>query len=320
MFSPGPMSNPKLKQKLKRKHFKSSNKLLPGANLNSGDESSETGEDFIDEFEDSNSNSSTSSSIISISSGKIALKPTKIKHGHKIIVTEEKMSDALRDLQIEMDSMPIQSNSNQEQNIFFDICSNSSSGSSDEEEENKNSSGIYLSEELKNKLREYDQQTYFLNSSIKHEKSVDFDLNKMQVIPWTPKPSIPLSDLEEENSGNSSSSSSETSLNSISGDNITTYKVQEPSEANNRPAKNKLKRKFSQLNKITIEEIDTKLNSTKTDSSEIKSSFYLVDETDQDQDLRKNSQYFGTGGRTEKPNSSLQISEVTDDEEEKMDI
>lgn len=298
-----PSLNPMdLKHKLKRKRIHVKHSAPSAWPPNSISNSDIEEEDSLDESNDENSNSSTSSSVVSTSSGSVSLKP--IKHGHKILVTEEKMSNALKDLQIEVGKDTGMMQTSDKKNIIFDIYS------SDEEEENENEemkkqSGFLISDELKNTLRDYNSSENYFLKQMKHEKSVNFNLNKMQLIPWSPG----ISNFEEESDSfsSSSSSSSESSL-SPNDKNSTFYKVEEPSEINSKE-KNKLKRKFSQLNKICIEEV--------TDSETpmgLDTNFYLVEQEDD----QKN---FNASNKTRK---NLNITEIDDknfDEyEEAMEI
>lgn len=126
---------------------------------------------------DSNSNSSSSSyesNVSSASSSSIgSCKLNKIKHGHKILITEEKMTDALRDLQLELNSMTddaamsemkSQTNANANNRTF--VGNNEDYDFEESEDNDMSPSSIRLSEELKSKLKEYNKSSLNLLSGL----------------------------------------------------------------------------------------------------------------------------------------------------------
>jgi hypothetical protein len=183
--------SPSKRSNLKRKRFHNApnhlhsvlnnDKLLDDnddSDFNNDDDNNNAKEFDIQNQHDSNSNSSSSSyesNVSSASSSSIgSCKLNKIKHGHKILITEEKMTDALRDLQLELNSMTddaamsemkSQTNANANNRTFV---GNNEDYDFEESEDNDDMSpsSIRLSEELKSKLKEYNQSSLNLLSGL----------------------------------------------------------------------------------------------------------------------------------------------------------
>lgn len=183
------------------------------------------------------SSSSQSSSSSSLDNQLDELTPRR--NPHKILVTEEKMANALKELQLQsLEQEMLNTEDNKQENqsdklntnlILPDIKSNR----------------IYITNELKE----------ILNNNSTHNLT-DLDLNKlieqqnkMQLIPYMPI-TIPES--------------------------VPIYKVEEPSEVQ----KNQLKRTYSQVNKISIEELNSSCATNNANQSQANE--YQVDEWEED--------------------------------------
>ncbi|CAF0875537.1 unnamed protein product [Brachionus calyciflorus] len=223
-------------------------------------------EDGSDYFDDSWSSNSSLSSLVSTYSGLINVK----RHGHKVLVTDEKVTDTVNDmnkLDIDLEnnqSSPASSIEIDDEKVVFEISSNSSS---DEDEENQEEDvGLVLTDVLKSRIKELNSEEFIL-SQIKSGRCVYENLNKLQVIPWRP------SDVN-------------TSVNQD-------YNVEEPSD------NLKNKSKISQMDRIQIEEVDPSFNMNSCNFNQYQNvsnklpNFYLVEHEEDfkkydDNFLRKN--------------------------------
>ena len=317
--------------------------------------------DTLNDDSSSNSNSSAlSGSSNSTNSSSYGLRANKIKHGHKILVTEDKMSEALRDLQIEIDQIQdtnfaAKPKTEPQVKVDFDLELEEDLEGEKEKEAN---GAILISNELKAKLREYSYEDFLLKTQMKKSQQVDSDMNKLQVVLYSPiigKP--PLSQPDESdkdesvtfhiedsediakitsapltyrnnmmhsseltNHSNSScssysgsGSSGEESMSASSTFPAQTYKVEEPPSEFN--VNRKLKRKFSQLNKILIEEMSS--NNQQVSSSNLPN-FYLVDDEDSEK-LEQPKQTLSSES-VNKLTSGLNIEEISSNESEEMEI
>lgn len=288
-----------------------------------------------DDYDDEDSNSSSTSYCSETST---ILRKNKIKHGQKLLITEEKMADALNHLQIEMDcsarSEPIDqfidnSNVNNDNNNYNDVCYDNvfDDEDSDDSDIERNSSNeqdsIYFTEELKKRLKEFEMYDRLkLETLVKH--------NNMELIPYTGSKVIieevseldrTITDSPPMTASSSSSSSIDTSLNSnlftsetnqsVFGQKsdklnpLNYYRVEEPVDY--KLKENKLKRTYSELSRISIEELKNDPASANVQS---KPQFYLVDEDNNesaDNFYLKNKPVFASSQR-----SNLNIREIYD--------
>jgi hypothetical protein len=261
--------------------------------------------------DDSNSISSTDSSSVS-SSSSAGIKAHKIKHGHKILITEEKINEAMHDLQLEIDRIDSADNA---------LCQDPLDDNSEKEDTDQADTKMFLvSSELKSKLKEFYKQEMLKYSGL---KKVNNHSNNLQVVLWSPP--NPLSSLSTlSNSSFISSSSSEDDSNSSSSNKTFTnnhqsaYKVEEPPCEDRSVSKKKtLKRKFSQLNKITIEEIC--VNGVRQSQKSSQPIFYLVDEDESEEPEAEHSQILNQ--QQEKKSDNVKIVECPDSfDEESMDF
>ena len=312
------------KSKLKRKRFAKDGAIYNKKELNE-----------LDDTETEKYNSSSRSSTSSDSS--LVLKATKIKHGQKMLITEDKMSEALKDLQIEIEHLKY------EEVKSVDMLPKSSNQGVDHDQEDTDDelageNGIIISNELKAKLNEYQYQNMLIAAGrLKEDKLIKFDKNKMQLMIWSPPPplsSLASNVLSEESDDESTTSTYSTFLPiDVNGELVSNpfYKVEEPSDSI-QSKKNRLKRKYSQVNKINIEEM---INNSMP-VIENKTTFYLVDEENESSEVEcrlkkqgQNKPQFEEVNLLDK--SGVQIIELFDKEfevkkmstnnsEEKMDI
>jgi hypothetical protein len=317
---------PPSKTKLKRKRFAKDRPNQNNSYYDSGeyneqaDEEEEDDDDahsnydsnLADVMTDSGSNHSAVS-VSSSSSGSFLMKPCKIKHGHKILVTEEKINEALKDLQIEIDN--IESDQKEPTTMStstalstiaskqrsFDFNYQDDENEFDDEQQQQ--AGILISDELKKKLHEFRYQNMLMASSgsLNNSRgcpSLDIDARQMQLVLWSPQPAVPCfepseDEIEAQDELNSSFNSNTSTLPDMAeavGGSLgrvasslslaNSYKVEEPCDLNK---KNRLKRKFSQLNKIQIEEMMLNSNQAVNNNSAQatpSATFYLVDDND----------------------------------------
>jgi hypothetical protein len=212
------------------------------------------------------------------------------------LLTDENVSDAMNHLNIEidMDNQTSRTTSpDTVDNLVFNITS-------DEETLEEQQSGIVISDVLKTRLKELNDEDLFL-SKLKPDKSIYTDLDKLQIIPWVP--SCKYVPTQE-------------------------YQVEEP----NQIRKNKLKRKLSQLNRIHIEEVvssnDKVSNmgpaashpSYQTFSNALPN-FYLVEHEDDfkkyDADMSKNSSSYNITEINDSPQGDMAS---TGDEDVEMEF
>jgi len=323
------------KVKLKRKHASRAD-----VDHDSADEMYNDEESSNSSYSSSKSNS-TEGSCFSSSSSTLSVKKTH--HGHKVHIAEQKMSDALSRLQIDQiqveSPVPVEQQDVQIEGELEERPSTKSHRTiidnlddSDEFElgdDNVDTGNIVVSNELKQKLKEFKFEDFLINNLNKnHQPSeIDSKLKNMQVMLWLPKNSSSLASQIDENDSKSSnlsySSSDSNTSTIIPNDNSTSsirYKVEEPSDASSRE-KSKLKRSFSQVNRISIEELKpnhfnpffiekfgVREGKQSEDTDKIHSSvqFYLVDE-----EVDKKSNEL----TSKNINSSLNITELDNDEE-----
>ena len=265
------------------------------------------------------------------------------RRAHKILVTEEKMADAFRELQLEMNmSTSAQPTSNlytmsrasshqimsrdvnmmnmaKVKSSIYDRKFELSSDDADSDDENQ--AAIVLSSELKESFKRIDEERFREIKNLLKSSSTNND-NNMQLIPY----SVPIlppdttvdfschcsSSQQQPNNTSYSNSSSSSSLSSTSSSSSSStgqmmsddqqlnsainssspfvdpasmcpYRVEEPTDKQPPLARNKLKRNFSQLSKIPIEELGpSQLKSMQENEPIITnpSQFYLVDDYD----------------------------------------
>lgn len=296
------------KSGLKRKRLHNYNQVCE--NLSDGEEA------IVESLHDCSSNSSSSSSVsTSSSTGSFTFKLNKVQNGHKLLITEETMSNALKDLCMESEMC---SNENAKSLIPFESINDHDDG----DEPDECPCVIQLSDELKSKLKEYNNTNLF--SNLAHNQ------NNMQLVIWSPRVELRSNldndadcesgsdiDLSSSDASLPSSSSTDSLKNKASTTSKTTteqstaYKIEEPLDSH---AKNKLKRKYSQLNKISIEELAT----SKHDRD--KPSFYLVDQFESATGSGDDSQNLIYLNQT-KTSSNVKITEIVNhDASEPMDI
>lgn len=324
--------------------------------LNEDDEIEEL---FLDDNNSNRSDSSSTSSNNSISTSStsssaapiIKIKKSKKKHGHKIMILEDSnMSDALNHLQIEVDdddendSLKSHVLINNHHKLSLPPSSNSIEDEDDDEyQENDPSSNFIMSDQLKQTLKNYKNYDEYVLSKVSNEQN-----NNLQLILWQPPPVIPLDDENDPTSESLFTSTKPIipSTTKVIPSNITDdsnqlnyYTVEEPIEYT-KSQKSHLKRSFSQVSKISIEELKH-LNNISNTSQQVNASnhhfmnvpsnhqvqFYLVDEMD-DQKLHNLDQSKTVYNQTAVNN--LNIRDVTVDDNqinhahpgscEKMDI
>jgi hypothetical protein len=269
---------------------------------------------------DSGSNHSTGSS----SANSFVMKKCKIRHGHKMLITEEsKMSEALKDLQIEIDNIEseppavLSSSSNASRAVepafkHHDVAFDNEDA---DDENDTTTSGILISNELKKKLSEFKYKNILMATSddLRGRSAFNpyFDTsNNMQLVVWAPPAPLPCPDdaaaeseeqttEDEVNTSINSNSSTLPDMSEMTSSSVASlYKVEEPTDSAT-SKKNRLKRKFSQLNKIQIEEMQQQpLNTQPLNAAQLKSqqlpsaTFYLIDYEDEiakDTDSAKDS-------------------------------
>jgi len=164
----------------------------------------------------------------------MVMKKTHKPRSHKVIITEEKMTDALRELQLDREKKQSEFN-------------------------------FYLTDELRSSIDKFkndddELKQRFLNLNKKCQEDPS---KHMQIIPWIQnEKSEKIISEPEAKTEYKSSSSTDGSMDSFenfsqdSSDNFNKYKVEEPSEK-----KNLLKRKHSEVNELTIEELKPTENS-----------------------------------------------------------
>jgi hypothetical protein len=316
------------KPKLKRKHASRANLDYDSTDEMDNDEESSNSS--------SSSSNSTEGSCISSSSSTFSIKKTH--NGHKVLITEQKMSDALNHLQIDQNKaksqIPIEQQDSQIEELEETTSAKSnrtiidnlddSDEFSDETVENGN---IVVSNELKQKLREFKLEDFLMTNlnKIQQPNEIDSKAKSMQLMVWLPKNTFSKTDENSSKSSilSDSSSDSFTSTSVPNDENQTSssavkYKVEEPSDANS-TKKSQLKRSFSQVNRISIEELKPnhinpflikKFGETKSKESDKNPSsvqFYLVDE---DVDKKPNECI------SNKVNAGFNITELDNCEEE----
>lgn len=151
------------------------------------------------------------------------------RKGQKIRITEEKMSDALRQLQLEMNSRQTTNNK-----TIFSLTNE-------------------LKQSIEIRKRDVDEfsKRFTMSNLISQSK---YDEKLMQIVPWIPNV-ISEKIHGQLNQNKDINKCEEKFCENIKGfdqvfDKVKPYKIEEPSEK-----KNLLKRTFSQANKITIEEL-----------------------------------------------------------------
>jgi hypothetical protein len=304
--------------------------------LNNKNESSEDDDDADSNYDsnlaDAASDSGSNHSVVSTSSSgnSFVIKANKIKHGHKILVTEEKMTEALKDLQIEIDNIESEPPVSAEklvpeppnQDLTFD---------EDDEETgekiDKQQNGIYISDELKKKLNELKYRNMMMATSDVLKSGANglnpfFESpNNMQLVVWAPPAPFPCarSDPDDDESGDevntsiNSNCSTLPDMSDVCDSTSNFYKVEEPSDSS-ASKKNRLKRKFSQLNKIQIEEMPP-LNSQPLNGQKPAATFYLVDydEEASTKDDKESTHQPETSKGKEGDSSSVKIVDVSSD-------
>jgi hypothetical protein len=198
---------------------------------------------------------------------------------NKIFITEDKMANALKSLNIGSPGSPSDSH-----NDTFD--DDDDDGGDDKNAQNDTESlgdnGIVFTKELKMNLIQNEEifniKKFFLNTS----NGADSKQNQnLQVVPWTPSPLFYLS--EKSVNENEAHLLETTAPSNASKATKTFYKVEEPQ--NNVPTAAKharsLKRKYSHVRKIPIEDVsmDDRNNVSMT-NAENTSSYYVVTNED----------------------------------------
>jgi len=188
----------------------------------------------------------------------------------KIFITEDKMANALRGLNI---GSPSDSH-----NYTFNDDEDDDKHSQDDTSESFDDNGIVFTKELKMNLNQNEEifniKKFFLNTS----NGADSKHNQnLQVVPWTPSPLYYLS----EKSDNENAAPS----NDVSKSTKTFYKVEEPQSNVLTGAKHarSLKRKYSHVRKIPIEDVSTDdRNNVSMTNAENTTSYYVVTNEDGD--------------------------------------
>lgn len=263
---------------------------------------------------DSNSSESVSSCASDGSSASFKLKKNKIKHGHKILITEEKMADAMSDLHMEDVSEPYSPKKHSFIECKIEPDSNRYIVEEDEADGDETSNDFMLSAELKRSLRDNKDKIREIllnnccsdtNSILEHVITpIPPTVNNLQLIPWEPKPILVKQQEQEEIScivnDESSSDSEKTSpaqspnstitetTSSCSNEGLNYYRVEEPSDLVKKE-RNKLKRSHSQACKLPIQEVfNTAEPFSMPGARDSVSSCYYVDEANDEDTLKAN--------------------------------
>lgn len=204
------------------------------------------------------------------------IKKVQNKNSHKIRITEERVSDALRDLQIEMDT--------------------------ESRAPTKNRPLFKLSNELKSSMETIEREQRFLTDRLLKGAGKS-DVQKMQIISWIPNKlelnSFPNGSHDDEVTKLKGDVESDCCVKQP--DKMLNYQVEEPYDK-----KNLLKRKYSLMNTILIGEIKPNEKTPVENNSR-----YIV-ELDPDEDLQHVQESLSNYSSGNK--SSVNITEVNDDE------
>lgn len=155
------------------------------------------------------------------------VKKVQNKNTHKIRIIEERVSDALRDLQIEMDTG---SKPQTKINPFFK-----------------------LSDELKTSMQNIKHDESIFTERLKSqflEAHGGLDAKKMQIVPWIPNKIVLNICGSDDDATKSEENEVESDCCKKQTDKMPNYQVEEPYDK-----KNLLKRKYSLMNTICIEEV-----------------------------------------------------------------
>ena len=192
---------------------------------------------------------------------------------NKIFITEDKMANALKSLNIGSPSDSHNDTFDDDDDII-----NDDKHVQDDTSESFGDNGIVFTKELKMNLNQNEEifniKKFFLNTS----NGADSKHNQnLQVVPWTPSP---LSYLTEK-----SDTENAAPLNDVSKATKSFYKVEDPQSNVLTGAKHarSLKRKYSHVRKIPIEDVsmDDRNNVSMT-NAENTSSYYIVTNEDGD--------------------------------------
>lgn len=253
------------------------------------------------------SDSSASTKPKSTTSQLIRLKKRKGSQSHKVIILEDnKVSEALKDLQIEVDS---DDNLDKSPKFLSQQITISKNDDQIDEENEKNDElknrNILISDQLKHSLKEYQNFDEFILSKMKSKVS---EPNKLQLILWQPPPppASPSPRFQSENTGHTKSKFNINNFGNDSADRkreneLNFYTVEEPVETK-KSEKNSLKRSFSQVSKISIEELKSFNNAR--GSQILNTPEYLVDLNDE---LEHNSKHLPVN-----ESNNLIIQDITD--------
>jgi hypothetical protein len=257
-------------------------------------------------LDDNNSNKSDSSSTSSNNSTStlstssvvpvLKIKKSKIKHGHKVLILEDNnMSEALNHLQIEVDND--EENKSHVNHKLPLLHSSNSIEDEENDEDQENESAFIISDQLKKTLKTYQNYDEYLLSKVSNEQN-----NNLQLILWRPPPTFQVDDENDPTAEElfSSAKSIPSTSKTIPSKNTTNdsmnelnyYTVEEPIDQT-KSQKCHLKRSYSQVSKISIEELKH-LNNISNTSQSISANhhhflngapnhqvqFYLVDEMD----------------------------------------
>lgn len=185
------------------------------------------------------------------------IKKIQNKQTHKVTITEEKMSYALRS--IEQMDINNKNEDNDTKNPTYQFT------------DELKSSMVKLSEknEIPEKLLRAELAKKLMKDPIYYKD------NYMQILPWIPNVNQPINFEFQSNEPCSDKCQSDNS-NKINDDRGTNYyRVEEPCDM-----KNLLKRRYSEMNKISIEEVKQKDESSKCQMKHSNSNNYLVELAD----------------------------------------